>query len=123
MDRVIGVGMDSTELGIHPAFHPPAHQIARAAGFRLTAHQGENSPPAAIETCLDVLGVQRIDHGLSLLDDPDLTARMATEPVPLTVCPTSNIVIANAYPRLAGHPYPQMRAAGCWPLSTLTTRP
>ena len=89
MDRVIGVGMDSTELGIDPASYLPAYQTARAAGFRLTAHQGENSPPAAIATCLDVLGVQRIDHGLPLLDDPDLTARMATEPVPLTVCPTS----------------------------------
>jgi adenosine deaminase len=119
MGRVIGVGMDSTELGIDPASYGSAYQTARDAGLRLTAHQGENSPPAAIATCLDVLGAQRIDHGLSLLDDPDLTARMATERVPLTVCPTSNIVIANAYPRLADHPYPQMRAAGL--LATLNT--
>jgi len=119
VDRVIGVGMDSTELGIDPASYGSAYQTARDAGLRLTAHQGENSPPAAIETCLDVLGVGRIDHGLSLLDDADLTARMAAERVPLTVCPTSNIVIANAHPRLADHPYPQMRAAGL--LATLNT--
>ena len=119
VDRVIGVGMDSTETGIDPASYQPAYQAARDAGFRLTAHQGENSPPAAIATCLDVLGVQRIDHGLSLLDDPQLTARIASERVPVTVCPTSNIVIANAYPQLVDHPYPQMRAAGL--LATLNT--
>jgi adenosine deaminase len=119
MERVIGVGMDSTERGIDPASYLPAYRAAGKSGFLLTAHQGENSPPAAIATCLDVLGTQRIDHGLSLLDDPDLTARMAAEQVALTVCPTSNIVIANAYPQLADHPYPQMRAAGL--LATLNT--
>lgn len=119
MERVIGVGMDSTELGIDPVSYQPAYDAAGKAGFWLTAHQGENSPPAAIAACLDVLGARRIDHGLSLLDDPGLTTRMADERVPLTVCPTSNIVIANAYPRLADHPYPQMRAAGV--LATLNT--
>lgn len=73
MDRVIGVGLDSTELGIDSASHQPAYDTAATAGFRLTAHQGKNSPPAAIATCLDVLGMQRIDHVLSLLDDPALT--------------------------------------------------
>lgn len=119
VDRVIGVGMDSTERGIDPTGFLPAYQVARDAGFRLTAHQGENTPPAAIAVCLDVLGVERIDHGLSLLEDPGLTARMADERVPLTVCPTSNIVIANAYPRLEDHPYRRMRTAGL--LATLNT--
>jgi adenosine deaminase len=118
-DRVIGVGMDSTELGIDPVSYRRAYQAARAAGLRLTAHQGENSPPAAIAACLDTLGVERIDHGLSVLDDPALTARMAADGIPLTVCPTSNIVIANAFDRLEDHPYARMREMGL--LATLNT--
>jgi adenosine deaminase len=112
MERVIGVGMDSTELGIDPVTFRPAYDRARSAGFRLTAHQGENSPVAAITTCLDVLGVERIDHGLPVLDDPELTARMAAERIPITVCPTSNVLISNSFARLEDHIYPQMRAAG-----------
>jgi adenosine deaminase len=119
MERVIGVGMDSTELGIDPASFRPAYDRARSAGFRLTAHQGENSPAAAIATCLDVLGVERIDHGLPILDDSKLTARMAAERIPLTVCPTSNVLISNTFARLEDHIYPQMRAAGL--LATVNT--
>jgi adenosine deaminase len=119
IERVIGVGMDSTELGIDPVSFRPAYDAARAAGFRLTAHQGENSPASAIAACLDELGVERIDHGLSLMEDPELVARVADARVPLTVCPTSNVLIANAFDRLEDHIYPQMRAAGL--LATLNT--
>ena len=66
-----------------------------------------------------MLGVERIDHGLSLLDDPELTRRLADRRLPLTVCPTSNIRIANAVQRLADHPYAAMRAAGL--VATLNT--
>ena len=117
--RVIGVGMDSTELGVDPREYEGAYRAAAAGGLRRTAHQGENSGPDAIAACLDVLGAERIDHGLSLLDDPALTMRFATEQVPLTVCPLSNVLIANAMPSLAEHPYPAMRAAGL--LATLNT--
>jgi len=116
---VLGIGMDSTELGIDPASYLPAYQAARAAGFRLTAHQGENSPASAIATCVDVLGVERIDHGLSVIEDPELVRRLADTRIPLTVCPTSNILIANAFPRLEDHSYPQLRAAGL--LATVNT--
>jgi adenosine deaminase len=119
IERVIGIGMDSTELGIDPVSFRPAYDAARAAGFRLTAHQGENSPASAIAACLDQLGVERIDHGLSIMEDPDLVLRVADARVPLTVCPTSNILIANAFERLEEHSYPQMRAAGL--LATLNT--
>ena len=119
IERVVGVGMDSTEQDIDPASFTAAYDAARAAGFRLTAHQGENSPAAAITTALDVLGVERIDHGLPVLDDPGLVARMARDRVPITVCPTSNVLIANAFPRLADHPYPRMRDAGL--LATVNT--
>lgn len=119
IDRVIGVGMDSTELGIDPVSFLPAYDAARAAGFRLTAHQGENSPASAIAACIDVLGVERVDHGLSILGDPELVKRVAGSRIPLTVCPTSNVRIANAFDRLEDHTYPQMRAAGL--LATLNT--
>lgn len=119
MDRVIGVGMDSTEYGIDPAAYSAAYEVARSGGFRRTAHQGENSPAAAIATAIDVLGAERIDHGISILDDPDLTARVADARLPLTVCPNSNVVIANVFPRLEDHNYPLLRAAGL--LATLNT--
>jgi adenosine deaminase len=111
-ERVVGVGMDSTELGIDPATYAPAYDAARAAGLRLTAHQGENSPASAITACLEVLGVERVDHALPVLDDPDLVARVRDERIGLTVCPTSNILIANSFPRLADHPLPRMYDAG-----------
>jgi adenine deaminase len=119
IERVVGVGMDSTELGIDPLSFLPAYEAARAAGFRLTAHQGENSPASAIAGCLEVLGAERIDHGLPVLDDADLVARMAGERIPITVCPTSNVLIANAFGRLEDHVYPQMRDAGL--LATVNT--
>jgi adenosine deaminase len=118
-ERVIGIGMDSTELGVDPRDYEGAYRAAAAGGLRRTAHQGENSGPDAIAMCVDVLGAERIDHGLSLLDDSALTMRFATEQVPLTVCPLSNVLIANAMPSLAEHPYPAMRAAGL--LATLNT--
>jgi adenosine deaminase len=118
-ERVVGVGMDSTELGIDPVAFLPAYETAAAAGFRLTAHQGENSPASAIAACLDVLGVERIDHGLPVLDDAALVARMAGERIPITVCPTSNVLIANAFGRLEEHVYPRMRDAGL--LATVNT--
>ena len=118
-DRVIGLGMDSTELGVDAASFRPAYEVARSVGLRRTAHAGEDTGPDNIETVLGVLGVERVDHGLSILDDPALTARVADERIPLDVCPNSNILIANKFETLAEHPYRQMREAGL--LATLNT--
>ena len=93
--------------------------MAGSAGFRRTAHQGENSGPEAIVACIDVLGAERIDHGMSILGDAEVTKRFADERIALTVCPNSNIRIANAFPSLAEHVYPSMRAAGL--VATLNT--
>jgi adenosine deaminase len=119
IERVIGVGLDSTELGVDPRAFAPAYKVAGAAGFRLTAHQGEDTGPDAIAACVDVLGAERIDHGLSIVSDEDMVRRFASERIPLTVCPTSNVVIANRVPDVAHHPYARMRAAGL--LATLNT--
>lgn len=108
-DRIIGLGMDSTEIGVDPRSFEPAYAAAGRLGLRKTGHQGEDTGPETIAACLDVLGLERIDHGLSLLEDPELTGRVAAERIPLTVCPTSNIVIANRVKTLAEHPFRAMR--------------
>ena len=111
-DRVIGIGMDSTELNVDPLSFAPAYREAAAAGLRRTGHQGENSPAAAVGVVAIGLGAERIDHGLSLIDDPDLVSFFAERRIPLTMCPTSNVVIANAYSDVGRHPLPALRAAG-----------
>jgi len=118
-DRVIGIGMDSTELGVDPRDYVPAFELARSAGLRRTAHAGEDTGPDNIEMALDVLGAERVDHGLSILQDPELTDRVASERVPLDVCPNSNVLIANKVGSLAEHPFQRMREAGL--LATLNT--
>ena len=89
--KFIGVGLDSSELG-----HPPekfARVFARCKelGLHLVAHAGEEGPPEYIRTALDVLQVERIDHGVRCLEDPQLVVRLVRERIPLTVCPLSNI--------------------------------
>ena len=113
-EMVIGVGMDSTEVGVDLAAFKPAFDRARSAGLRVTGHAGEavGVGPANIRVALDVLGVERVDHGVAVIEDPELVKRMAAERIPLTVCPNSNVVIANRFPSLATHPFGAMRDAG-----------
>ena len=118
-DRVIGLGMDSTERGVDPRDFAAAFRVAGAGGLRLTSHAGEDTGPDNIATALDALGIERIDHGLAILEDEQLTRRVAEEQIPLDVCPNSNIVIANKYERLEEHPFRRMRQAGL--LATLNT--
>ena len=119
VERVIGVGLDSTELGVDPTDFAEVFELTGKVGLRRTSHQGEETPPSHIWAGLDVLGSERIDHGLSSVQDPELVRRLAGERIPLTICPNSNVVIANAVPRLELHPYPRMREAGL--LATLNT--
>jgi adenosine deaminase len=118
-DRVLGVGLDSTEQGVDPTQFAEAFGLAGRAGLRRTSHQGEETPPSYVAAGLDVLGCQRIDHGLSSIQDPELTRRLSDQRIPLTVCPNSNVLIANAVSRLDLHPYRRMREAGL--LATLNT--
>jgi adenosine deaminase len=118
-ERILGIGLDSTEIGVDPRSFAPAYETARSNGLHLTAHQGEDTGPEAIGHCIDVLAAERIDHGLSIMQDDALVQRFAAEGIPLTVCPTSNIVIANKVKVLADHPFAAMRSAGL--LATLNT--
>ena len=118
-ERVLGVGLDSTERGVDPASFAEAFALARRAGLRRTSHQGEETPASYVRAGLDALGCERIDHGLSSMDDPELVRRLAGERIPLTACPTSNVLIANRVPSVAAHPFRRMREAGL--LATLNT--
>ena len=90
-DKFIGVGLDSSESGHPPEKFARVFARCKALGLHLVAHAGEEGPPAYITTALDLLQVERIDHGVRCLEDATLTARLAREKMPLTVCPLSNI--------------------------------
>jgi adenosine deaminase len=90
-DKIIGVGLDSSELGHPPEKFARVFERARQLGLHLVAHAGEEGPPAYIESALDVLHVERIDHGVRCLDDAGLVQRLVREQMALTVCPLSNI--------------------------------
>jgi len=113
-ERVIGIGADSTELGIDMRAFAPAFESAARLGFRRTCHAGEavGIGPENVRIALDVLGAERIDHGVATAEDPELIERVASQGIPLTVCPTSNVVIANRYASLAQHPLLALRDAG-----------
>src|SRR6202165_404298 len=89
--RIVGVGLDSSEVGHPPSKFRQVFRRARDAGFFLSAHAGEEGPPSYVWEALDVLGVARIDHGNRSLEDDALVRRLARDQVPLTVCPLSNL--------------------------------
>lgn len=90
-EKIIGIGLDSSERGHPPEKFARVFARCRELGFHLVAHAGEEGPPAYITTALDLLHVERIDHGVRCIDDPLLMQRLAREKMPLTVCPLSNI--------------------------------
>ena len=87
----IGVGLDSSEMGHPPEKFARVFARCRDLGLRVVAHAGEEGPSAYIRSALDVLGAERIDHGVRAEQDPALMQRLAHEQIPLTVCPLSNI--------------------------------
>jgi adenosine deaminase len=111
-DLLVGIGGDSVERGIDHRSFAAAFEEAAKHGLRRTIHAGEDGPAENIAIAIDVLGCERIDHGFRLLDDPDLTARVVERRIPLTVCPTSNVVIANVIPDVASHPFARQRECG-----------
>ena len=92
-DRVLGVGLDSSEVGNPPERFAEVFRLAADRGLRRVAHAGEEGPPAYVTGALDVLGVERIDHGVRCEEDHELVKRLVDEQVPLTVCPLSNLAL------------------------------
>ena len=110
-DRFIGVGLDSSERGHPPEKFARVFARCRELGLHRVAHAGEEGPPAYISGALDLLQVERIDHGVRCVEDPALVRRLARERVPLTVCPLSNVKLC-VFKRLAGHNLPALLGAG-----------
>jgi adenosine deaminase len=108
---VLGLGLSSAEAGHPPADFQDVFAAAAQAGLRRVCHAGEEGPPDYIRQALDLLGAERIDHGVRCLEDPALVARLAAERIPLTVCPLSNVRL-RVVDRLADHPLQQMLDAG-----------
>jgi adenosine deaminase len=90
-DSILGIGLGSAEAGNPPSKFARFFAAARDEGYRLTCHAGEEGPPSYIREALDLCGVERIDHGYTAAQDPDLVARLADDGIPLTMCPLSNL--------------------------------
>lgn len=101
-DQITGVGLDSSELGFPPSDFARVYGMARDAGLRLVAHAGEEGPPEYVWEALDVLGVERIEHGVRSEEDAALVERLVADQIPLTVCPLSNVRL-RVFDRIEDH--------------------
>lgn len=110
-DRIAAVGLDSSEVGHPPAKFAAVFAAAREQGLLTVAHAGEEGPPAYIQEALDLLGVQRIDHGVRCDEDPGLMRRLARDRIPLTVCPLSNVKL-RVFESLEQHNLKHLLQAG-----------
>jgi adenine deaminase len=110
-ERIIGVGLDSSEKGHPPSKFQRVFARARGLGLHAVAHAGEEGPADYVRQALDLLQVERIDHGNRALDDPELIARLVRQKMPLTVCPLSNLRLCVVND-LSGHPLKRMLEAG-----------
>ena len=110
-DKIIGIGLDSGEVGNPPEKFAKVFAKCRELGLHLVAHAGEEGPPAYVWTALDLLKVERIDHGVQSSKDALLMARLKKDRIPLTVCPLSNLKLC-VFNKLADHNLPQLLDAG-----------
>ena len=110
-DKILGIGLASSEVGHPPEKFASVFARARELGFRLVAHAGEEGPPAYIWSALDVLKVERIDHGVRAIEDAALMQRLVQDRIPLTVCPLSNLKL-RVVDTLAHHQLQRLLDAG-----------
>jgi adenosine deaminase len=108
---VVSFGLDGDEAASPPDPFGGAFRIAKDAGLLSTPHAGELAGPESVVAAMDVLGADRILHGVRAVEDPDLVARIVREGITLDVCPTSNVML-GVVPRMQDHPLPQLLAAG-----------
>ena len=111
LDRIDGVGLDSSELGHPPSKFRQVFAAAGTLGLKRVAHAGEEGPPAYIHEALDMLAIDRLDHGNRALEDGTLVARLGREKMTLTVCPLSNLRLC-VIDRLEDHPLKTMLSLG-----------
>ncbi|MYW65636.1 adenosine deaminase [Streptomyces sp. SID8379] len=111
LDRIVGVGLDSAEVGNPASKFRDVYEAAGELGLRKVAHAGEEGDPSYVWEALDVLGVERVDHGLRSMEDPELVARLVRDRIPLTLCPLSNVRL-RTIDVLVDHPLVAMMDAG-----------
>jgi adenosine deaminase len=114
LDRIAGVGLDSSELGHPPSKFVRVFEAAARLGLKRVAHAGEEGPPSYVWEALDLLHVDRIDHGNRALEDDALVARLAAEQMTLTVCPLSNLKLC-VVGDMTAHPIKTMLTKGLKP--------
>ncbi len=110
-DRLLGVGLDSGEVGNPPAKFEQVFARAREHGLLVVAHAGEEGPPQYVWDALDILHARRIDHGVRAEEDPALLGRLVSEHIPLTMCPLSNVKL-RVFDQLGDHNLKRMMDAG-----------
>jgi adenosine deaminase len=108
---IVGIGLDSAEVGNPASRFTAVYARARELGLHRVAHAGEEGGPDYVREALDLLGVERVDHGVRSVEDPVLLRRLASERIPLTVCPLSNVRLGGVR-SLAEHPLPRLLEAG-----------
>ena len=111
LDEIEAVGLDSSELGHPPSKFARVFAAAKALGLKLVAHAGEEGPPAYVREALDLLHIDRLDHGNRSLEDAALTDRLVAEQMTLTVCPLSNVKLCNVA-SIDVHPIDRMLKLG-----------
>lgn len=111
LDRIVGVGLDSSEVGHPPSKFQRVFERAGEMGLKRVAHAGEEGPPAYVHEALDLLNIDRMDHGNRSMEDPALVRRLADERMTLTVCPLSNLKLC-VVDDLKRHPVPEMLRQG-----------
>ena len=110
-DHILGVGLDSSELGHPPSKFVRVFEMARAAGYKCVAHAGEEGPPEYVWEALDLLKIDRLDHGNRALEDEKLVERLVAEEMTFTVCPLSNLKLCVVHD-MRDHPMKAMLEAG-----------
>ena len=109
--RILGIGMGGAEKGNPPSKFRHFFRACRREGLRITIHAGEEGPASYVREAVELLGVDRVDHGVSCIDDPALMREMAEIKVPITVCPISNLRLKGV-PSLSVHPLKKLMDAG-----------
>ena len=110
-DYIYGVGLDSSEKGNPPEKFSNVFNAAKDMGYKLVAHAGEEGPASYIWSSLDILKIERIDHGIRAIDDPELMLRLINNQIPLTVCPLSNVKL-KVFEEMSSHTILEMLEQG-----------
>jgi adenine deaminase len=110
-NRIVAIGLGGAEIGNPPSRFAGFFRECRERGFRIVIHAGEEGPASYVREAVELIGADRIDHGIACLDDPDLVSQISIQRIPLTVCPISNLRL-NVVRSLEQHPLKRLIDSG-----------